>query len=95
MELYLLDESWDVVHVLDFFEEMMWIDRYWDEGEFKVKTLPTSGILTALQTAKYATLSLSEHTMVIESVFIERQPSHKKFNTPEHRGSIFREYSRP
>ena len=74
MELHLLDSSWDVVHVLDSFEEMIWVDRYWDEGEFKVRTLPSSGILTALNTARYARFNLSEHIMVIEDIEIERSP---------------------
>lgn len=77
MELYILDESFNKLYLLDLFESLLWIERYWEYGDFEIYTPTNDEILKVAKTVLdkrrndldcYVTLKESEQVMVIEEM---------------------------
>jgi len=66
MEIKLLDTNFEAFYILDNFRSFIWTDRYWEAGDFEIVVAPTSNMLSALHSVKYAALKESPHHMIIE-----------------------------
>lgn len=68
MELLILNESFQVVFVMDFFKSLIWADRYFKNGDFELYTTMELEILLYLTPNNYAVLNDSDHVMIIETI---------------------------
>lgn len=70
MDLYILDKSFKQVGLLDFYESLIWTDRYREPGDFEV-IVPFNDIsLKYLIRDNYIWRADSEYTMIIETLEI-------------------------
>jgi len=74
MELLILDENLEPIHILDSFTSLIWTDRYFENGDFEIYTSFNPSDLSFLKEDNYLSLSGSEHTMIIEELEIESDP---------------------
>lgn len=68
MELFVLDKQFRSVAVVDYFESVIWTDRFSKAGDFEIYTPATKEVLDMLQIGYYLWYKDSEHMMVIERV---------------------------
>lgn len=73
LNMYFLDENFDIVIVLDEYESALWVDRYWSSGEVTIKVPPTQALVAALTQCHYIQTSISDSTMVIEDLDIKKE----------------------
>lgn len=71
MELYLLDEEFDIVYVIDEYESFIWTDRYNLCGDFELYTTVDKNLLAYLKTDRFIMSSHSNHVMIVESISYE------------------------
>lgn len=71
MYVYLLDELFRKVEVIDVFESLIWTDRYREHGDFELFTYPTKQLLEKAKDNMYLQNPMSEHTMIIEAQRIQ------------------------
>lgn len=67
MEIRVLDENFIINEVVDTFESCLWIERFFEHGEFEIYTSPTEKLLTALQNGYYLQNDESGKTMIIDT----------------------------
>lgn len=68
MDIYVYNENFETVGILDHYESLIWTDRYYGYGDFEIYTNFTSSILAMMQHDRYLQMADSEHMMIIESV---------------------------
>lgn len=68
MDIYVLNENFETVGILDHYESLIWTDRYYGYGDFEIYTNFTSSILAMMQHNRYLHMADSEHVMIVESV---------------------------
>lgn len=71
MELYVLDKSFNKLSIVDEYQSLLWIDRYYEPGQFELYLGADSKLLDYLVIGNYLVQRDSEHVMVIEGVRIE------------------------
>ena len=71
MELYLLDEEFNIVYVIDEYESFIWTDRYNLCGDFELYTTIDQTLLKYLKPDRFIISSHSDHVMIIESLSFE------------------------
>lgn len=71
MELYLLDENFNIVYVMDEYESFIWTDRYNLCGDFELYTTIDKNLLSYLKTDRFIISSHSNHVMIVESIAYE------------------------
>lgn len=71
MELYILDKSFNKLSIIDEYQSILWIDRYYEPGQFELYLGADSKLLNYLVIGNYIVHRDSEHVMVIEGVRIE------------------------
>lgn len=69
-DLFILDQNFDTVDILDTYKSLIWTDRFNSYGDFEVSVTPTDKNLSILQTNRYIWRKDSEHLMVIENIQI-------------------------
>lgn len=74
MELTLLNNSLEPVHVLDSFKSLIWTDRYSDLGDLELYISFNSSLLAFLKEDYFVTIPSSDRTMIIEELQIESDP---------------------
>lgn len=70
MELFVLNEDFESIAVLDTYESLIWTDRYNSYGDFEIFFAMNESFLTFLKEDNYLWLKDSEHTMIIEDIKI-------------------------
>lgn len=70
MDVYVLDQNFTRVAVVDSYESILWIDRYNKPGEFELYLLAEPKILTYLKEGNYVVQKDSEHVCKIEGIEI-------------------------
>lgn len=68
MYVNILNESYDIVYVLDIFESLSWSDRYNEVGKFELSTLANMTTLSYLKKGLYVQILESDKLMIIETV---------------------------
>lgn len=71
MELIFLDSDFEDIHILDVFNSLIWVDRFWECGDFDVTMAPTETILSLLPNTSYFRINGSPHKMVFETASIK------------------------
>ncbi len=71
MEIYVMNDKFDMICVLDTFISFIWTDRYCGYGDFELYTKAGSGILESVKNGYYLFNRDSEHVMVVESIELE------------------------
>jgi hypothetical protein len=71
MELFILNNKFESVDVVDKYESLIWTDRYNECGDFEIYTTANSEMIALFQNDFYLWQENSEHQMIIEDVKIE------------------------
>nr|DAJ79333.1 MAG TPA: hypothetical protein [Caudoviricetes sp.] len=70
MVIYVLNQKYETIGVLDSYESLIWTDRYNESGDFEIYTKVSSDVLNLLQVNNYLIISLSERVMIVEKIKI-------------------------
>lgn len=68
MDLYILDQEFHQLGVLDIYKSLIWTDRYSECGDFEICITPTTENMELMQRYRYIWREDSEHSMVIEGL---------------------------
>lgn len=71
MDLIVLNEDLDAVSVIDSYSSLIWTDRYDSYGDFEICTAATPEMVDMLKQDYYITCRESEHTMIVEKIWIK------------------------
>lgn len=71
MEMYVLNQSFEKIALIDAYESLLWTDRYNRPGEFEIYTPVADFALRYPVTDNYLQIKESDHTMIIEDTTIE------------------------
>lgn len=66
MELYILNNNFEAIDVMDTFESVIWTDRYSAYGDFELYTSTDENVIKNLKEDYYLWSNHSEHVMIIE-----------------------------
>ena len=69
-EMYILDESFAHIYLVDAFESMIWTDRYDEAGDFELYLSAESSALGYLKHGYYLWNKHSDRLMIIETIEI-------------------------
>lgn len=70
MNVLVLDKDFNKIYILDWYESLLWTDRYYEAGDFEIYTSLDYNLLNNLQEGYYLQIAESEHIMIIEGVEI-------------------------
>lgn len=68
MNLFILNQKFENVYVMNEFESFIWTDRYYAAGDFELCISPTDAAMEYVQFGNYLWFSESEHLMIIEYI---------------------------
>ena len=68
MNIVVLNQSFETIYILDTYESLIWVDRYYEAGDFEIYTPFDAGLLTYLQDGNYIQIEDSDRTMIIEKI---------------------------
>jgi len=71
MEMYVLNQRFEKIALIDAYESLLWTDRYNKPGEFEIYTPVADFALQYPVADNYLQIKESEHTMIIEDTTIE------------------------
>lgn len=71
MEMYVLNQRFEKIALIDAYESLLWTDRYGKPGEFEIYTPVADFALQYPVADNYLQIKESEHTMLIEDTTIE------------------------
>ena len=71
MDIFILNESFQTVGVIDAYESLIWTDRYSKYGDFEIYTSFSTDVLNKAKQDYYVYIAESEHLMIIEGLQIE------------------------
>lgn len=71
MEMYVLNQNFEKIALIDAYESLLWTDRYNKPGEFEIYTPVADFALQYPVTDNYLQIAESEHTMIVEDTTIE------------------------
>ena len=70
MEMIVLNEKLERIYIMDFYESLIWTDRYFSCGDFELYTTMQSGLLNHIKQGRYLQIRESDHVMIIEKIQI-------------------------
>lgn len=70
MDLKVLDKDLEVVAIVDVYESFLWVDRYYQYGDFELYTAMREGILDYIKQDYYLQMRTSDRAMIIETIRI-------------------------
>lgn len=71
MELLLLDDQFEAIEIIDYFESMIWTDRYNKCGDFEIYLPISAHVASVIRQNYYIWSSESEHMMIVEELEIK------------------------
>lgn len=71
MEVFILDENFEVLLLIDTFESFIWTERYNECGDFELYTNADEDLIDQIQQGYYVQYRDSEDLMIIESMQVE------------------------
>ena len=87
MAIIVLDKAYNKVDEIEIFPSLVWNDRYSDVGEFELVINPSKEDLTYIVDGNYIQYSLSDKTMIIDSIGSDYDPE-KGYTIPVKGGSL-------
>lgn len=69
-ELYVLDDSFNTVYIVDAYESMIWTDRYRECGDFELYLSASSDALVYVEPNFYIWTKNSDRLMIVETIEI-------------------------
>lgn len=81
MELYVLDQNFNKIQIVDFYSSVIWTDRFRKCGDFEIYAPINLDLMASLTKGNYLECSLSSHTMIVESLKTETDEDKAKFFT--------------
>ena len=66
MNVYVLNQEFQSVGIVDVFNSFLWTDRYYEYGDFEIYTEANQDILDLIKEDYYLWYSNSEHMMIVE-----------------------------
>ena len=79
MEIYILNQSFDEIGVIDVYKSFIWTTRYYESGDFELYMPANSDALNLLAIGNYVTRSDDENTMIIEKIEIKTDVENGNF----------------
>lgn len=70
MNITILDENREAVHILDSYESLIWADRYSESGDFEIYTSANEALLNIAKRDRYVVNPESDHVMIVETIHI-------------------------
>lgn len=70
MEIWILDESFQSVLLIDSFESLLWVERYNGYGSFEIYTNVNLNVLKMIKKNYYAWIKDSDSVMIIDTIQI-------------------------
>ncbi len=71
MELYVLNQNFEKIYVMDTFESLIWVDKMYEPGTFELYTPASSEILLYMRPDNYLMNPDSDRLMIIEDFTID------------------------
>lgn len=71
MDVYVLNTDFETTFVLDFYESLMWVDRYYGYGEFEIYAPFDNRYIQNLVQGYYLKIDASDRVMIIESIQLQ------------------------
>lgn len=66
MDIFILNQNFEAIDVIDNYESLIWTDRYFEYGDFELYLPMQRGLLDSLKKDHYLYSRDSEHLMIIE-----------------------------
>lgn len=70
-QILVLDAQFSTIAVVDQFESLIWVDRYWAYGDFELYMSASVYNIQLFQQGRYIFSPESENIMIVESVLVE------------------------
>lgn len=70
MVLWVLNDKYESIDIIDTFNSLIWTDRYYECGDFELSMLCSPYLVSIMQKGYYLWCKESEHMMIIEEVQI-------------------------
>lgn len=71
MDVYVMNQQFQTVSIIDAYESLIWTDRYSGYGDFEIYAPFSLELLQKVRQDYYLTINDSEHVMIIEGLDIE------------------------
>lgn len=71
MEFLVLNQLFETIFIVDQYESILWVDRYYEPGEFEIYTPVTEDILKNVVADNYLFFRESNKLMIVENTTIE------------------------
>lgn len=71
VDIYVLDQNFKVIGIIDTYESLIWTDRFSSYGDFEIYTAFNPMLLNLCQQENYISIKESDHVMIIEGLEIE------------------------
>lgn len=71
MNIYILNQNFETVEIIDAYESFIWNDRYQAYGDFEIYTNFSTAVLQKAKQDYYLFIHESEHMMIIEGLEID------------------------
>lgn len=71
MDVYILNQSFEEIGVIDVFQSLIWTTRYYECGDFELYAAADPQILPLLSIGNYVTREDDENIMIIENIEIK------------------------
>jgi hypothetical protein len=66
MDIFVLNQNFEAIDIIDNYESLIWTDRYFEYGDFELYLPMQIDLLASLQKDNYMYIRDSEHLMIIE-----------------------------
>lgn len=70
MDIWVLDEKFNTIHLIDGYKSLIWTDRYNLPGEFELYTEVSGDVLNYVTKDVYLTIQESDRTMIVSDIDI-------------------------
>lgn len=70
MNLIIMNQNFEKTYVLDSYESLLWVDKFYEAGTFEIYTPFAQEILDFVKADYYIQSEFSDHTMIVEDISI-------------------------
>lgn len=70
MDIFVLDEKFETINIVDAYQSMIWTDRYREAGEFELYTEVSGEVLKYIVKDRYLSIKDSDRTMIVSDMEI-------------------------